>query len=91
MAKANEALAHMATQLPQSSSQLREVGARKLNNSGVVYELDKPEMANWVRREKNTFMAGFGGTVVMRERATLVIVEFILVALLCPVTPTTPY
>jgi len=79
MAKANEALAHMATQLPQSSSQLREVGARKLNNSGVVYELDKLKMANWVRREKKTFMAGFGGTLVVRGRATSVIVEFITV------------
>ena len=45
----------------------------------MVYQLDKPEMASWVIREKNTFTAGFGGTAVMRERAILVIVEFVLV------------
>jgi len=77
VAKANEALAYMADQLPQSPSQPRVVGARKLSNSGVVYELDKLETANWVRKEKNVFTAGFGGTAVMRERATSVIVEFV--------------
>ena len=59
--------------------QLRVVGARKLNNGRVVYKLYKLETANWVRKEKNMFMAGFGRTTVVRERATSVIVEFVLV------------
>ena len=80
VAKANEALTHMAAQLPQGLAELRVVGEKKLNNGGVVYELDKSETTSWVRREKATFMAGFGGTVVVRERATSVIVEFVPVA-----------
>src|SRR5882724_2423854 len=67
----------MAAQLSQGLVELRVIGTKKLNNSGLVYELDKTETASWVRREKATFMAGFGGTVVVRDRATSVIVKFI--------------
>jgi len=75
--KANEALTHMATQLSQGPVEARAVGAKKLSNGGVVYEPDKPETANWVRKEKATFMARFSRSVVMRDRATLVLVEFV--------------
>src|SRR5882724_11038378 len=70
----------MATQLPQGMTAPQAVGAKKLGNGGVVYELDKQETADWVRREKAAFMAGFGGTAVVRERATSVIVKFVPVA-----------
>jgi len=77
VAKANEALTHMATKVQQGLEELREVGAKKLNNGGIVYNLDKMETASWVRREKNAFMARFGGTAVVRDRATSVMVEFV--------------
>jgi len=41
--KANKALAHMATQLSQGPVEQRVVGAKKLNNGRIVYELDKME------------------------------------------------
>jgi len=77
VAKANEALTHMAAKLQQGPAEPRAVGAKKLNNGGIVYNLDKLETASWVRREKNAFMARFGGTAVVRDRATSVIVEFV--------------
>src|SRR5882724_4361192 len=67
----------MAAQLSQGLVELRVIGTKKLNNSGLVYELDKTETASWVRRQKAAFMAGFGGTAVVRDRATSVIVKFI--------------
>jgi len=80
VAKANEALARMTAQLPQGLAELRAVGEKKLNNRGVMYELDKPETASWVRKEKAVFMAGFRSLAVMRDRAISVLVEFIPVA-----------
>jgi len=66
VAKANKALALMATQLPQGPAELRAVGAKKLNNGGIVYEPDKMETASWVRKEKAAFTAGIEGTVVVK-------------------------
>jgi len=45
VAKANKAIACMTTQLSQGPAELRVVGAKKLNNGGVVYELYNPETA----------------------------------------------
>ena len=56
------------------------VGTKKLNIGGVVYELNKLETTSWVRKEKATFMTGFGGSAIMRDRAISVLVEFVPVA-----------
>src|SRR5882724_1603692 len=70
----------MTAHLPQGLAELRAVGAKKLNNRGVVYELNKPETASWVRKDKAAFTAGFGSSAVMRDRAISVLVEFLQVA-----------
>ena len=70
----------MATQLSQGLVEPRVVGAKKLSNRGIMYELDKPETANWVRKEKAAFTARFGGSTVVKDRATSVLVEFVPVA-----------
>jgi len=77
VAKANEAITHMVTKLQQGPLELRAVGAKKLNNGGIVSKVDKSELASWIRKEKNAFTAGFGGTAMVRDRATSVIIEFI--------------
>jgi len=43
VAKANEAIAYMVAKLQQGPPEPRAVGAKKLNNGGIVYELDKSE------------------------------------------------
>ena len=57
VAKANEAITHMVTKLPQGPPEPRAVGTKKLNNGGIVYELDKSESASWIRKEKDAFTA----------------------------------
>jgi len=80
VAKANETIRCMSAQLQQGPVEPRAVGAKRLHNGGVVYELDKPETARWVRREKAIFTAGFGRTAVVKERAISVIVKFVPIA-----------
>ena len=50
VAKANEAIVKMTGQHAQVPGEARVVGAKKLCNSGVVYELNSMEAAQWLRR-----------------------------------------
>src|SRR5882724_12064376 len=70
----------MSAQLHQGPAEPRAVGAKKLNNGGVMYELNEPETSSWVRKEKVAFMASFSGSAIMRDRAISVLVEFVPVA-----------
>jgi len=45
-----------------------------------VYKLSNLEVAKWVSKEKAAFAEGFGGTSVIKDRATSVIVEYIPIA-----------
>ena len=45
-----------------------------------MYKLDSADMAHWVRSGKATFTDGFGGSSVVKERVTSVIVEYIPVS-----------
>ena len=77
MAKANEAFSWMASQLGQSPTDPRAIGMKKLCNGSIVYELNSPEATNWLRKGSRAFMDGFGGTLVVRDRAITMIVEYI--------------
>ena len=63
-----------------SPSEPRVVGTKKLQNRGVVYELDSADTALWVRSGKSVFTDGFGGMSIVKEQATSVIVEYIPVS-----------
>jgi len=45
-----------------------------------VYELDSTDTAWWVRSSKAAFTDGFGGSSVVKEQVTSVIVEYIPVS-----------
>ena len=49
VSKANEALTKMMSQLAHSLSKPRAVSAKKLQNGGMVYELNNMEAAQWVQ------------------------------------------
>ena len=51
VAKANEALERMQEESRPRLENTRMVGAKKLKNSGVVYELRNKEVEKWLRRE----------------------------------------
>src|SRR5882724_4769795 len=75
--KANEVLSMMKMKLTDSPGAPRAVGAKKLRNGGVVFELGDNVMAQWVRKEKATFTSAFGGTSVVRMQSIPVIVEYV--------------
>lgn len=54
-------------------------GAKKLKNGGVVYEMNSAEAATWLRGEAvmKSFLAKFGGTSVIKDRAYTVVVEYV--------------
>src|SRR5882724_8061335 len=53
------------------------VGAKKLHNGRVVFELDSAEAVQWLKVEKANFKANLSGTLVIKDRAILVIVEYV--------------
>src|SRR5882724_198543 len=55
----------------------RMIGARKLRNGGVVYELSDPEAAKWLRWECVAFVVNFGGMSMLKERVVTIIVQFV--------------
>jgi len=77
VAKANEAIKSMQGQVSQGLDERRVVGVRRLWNGGILYELDTPEVAMWLRREKGTFMEGFGGSSIMKEKTMAILVEYV--------------
>src|SRR5882724_8979917 len=58
----------------------RMIGARKLRNGGVVYELSDPEAAKWLRWECVAFTVNFRGMSVLKERAVAIIIKFVPVS-----------
>ena len=74
VAKANETLIKMASQVSHGPSKLKALGVTRLKNGGIVYGLDSPEMANWLLKERSSFMASFGRTSVVKEKLVPVLI-----------------
>lgn len=58
-------------------STARTIGAKKLKNGGVIYEMDSKETASWIREEKEAFMANFSGNAIVKERVVSMIAEYV--------------
>jgi hypothetical protein len=73
--KANLALTLMASKMEGAMF----VGAKKLENGGVVYDCKMEEMAVWVRGEAvmKEFVAAMGGSCVYRPRSIQLIAEMV--------------
>jgi len=67
VAKANEVLNKMVGQASHGPSDLKALGAMRLQNGSIVYELDSPKMANWLHKERSSFMASFGKMSVVKD------------------------
>src|SRR5882724_3511167 len=50
--KANKAITKMSTPSRHPPTEIRVVGAKKLQNGGIIYELNDPESALWLCKEK---------------------------------------
>ena len=53
------------------------IGAKKLTNGGVVLDLNEVQTAKWVQENKGRFIENFGATVIIKDRAIAVIVEYV--------------
>jgi len=78
--KANEALEKMVGQIGQGPSKPAAVGAKRLQNGGVVYKLDSPETAAWICKEKVAFTNHFSAASVVKDKAVSVLIEYVPVA-----------
>jgi hypothetical protein len=78
VAKANEAVEHMETQ--ESGKEVRFVGAKKLTNGGIVFDMGTPEAANHIQHHKQDFLQRFSASAIVKERSVSVIVEYVPVS-----------
>ena len=59
------------------TTDIRVVGAKKLQNGSIVYELNNLESAQWVRKEKAEFAKHYGETVIIKDKSVSIIVEYV--------------
>jgi len=59
------------------TTDIRVVRAKKLQNGGIVYELNKPELAQWLRKEKVEFTKHYGESSIIKDKSVSIIVEYI--------------
>ena len=75
VAKANEAVELM--EQPEHATKFQFIGAKMLANSGVVYESNVPDAAQWVQENKRSFVDKFSSMSVIKDRTVSVIVEYV--------------
>jgi len=75
--KANEAVTKMSTKSECPPTDIRVVGAKKLQNGSIIYELNNPESSQWLCKEKAEFMKHYGESSIIKDKSVLVIVEYI--------------
>jgi|SRR5882724_5294597 len=67
----------MTGQTSQWLNGSRALGSKRLHNGGVVYEFNRPETAIQLHKERTAFMASFGRTSVVKEKAVVVSKEYV--------------
>ena len=77
--KANTTLDLMGIEADDKPLGTTFVGARKLRNGSVLYQLSTKEAASWLKQDevRKSFMANYGGTSNMRNKLYYVIAEFV--------------
>ena len=77
--KARVALEQMDQGDEPTSTPIQFVGARKLRNGGVIYEMGSPDAAQWLKNGANMFrfLQVFSATSVIKQRAYPTVVEYI--------------
>ena len=76
--KANEAL-----DLSKNSStplNSKFLGAKKLSNGGIVFDLNTANAASWVKENRNEFAKNLGAMSIIKDQAATVLVEYIPIA-----------
>jgi hypothetical protein len=79
VAKANTTLELMDTEALEMPPGVAFVGAKKLRNGNVLYQLNTHDAGNWIKSEdvQKVFMESYGGTASMQNKIHYVIAEFV--------------
>jgi hypothetical protein len=75
VAKANEAVNNLDED--HDLANIEFIGAKRLTNGGIVFDLDTEEAARWIQTNKKAFTSKFSGTATIKDRALAVIVEYV--------------
>lgn len=77
--KANTTLDLMGIEADDKPPGTAFVGAKKLRNGSILYQLSTRDAANWLKQNevRKSFMANYGGTSNMRNKLYYVIAEFV--------------
>jgi len=75
VAKANEAIELMKAQSDDDGVDATVLGAKRIGNGGIVYELNSDQAAKWVRHERDAFEKNFGGSSIIKDRISAVIIK----------------
>src|SRR5882724_3177545 len=78
--KANEAITKMCRTDTPNQTEVKVIGVKRLQNGGVVYDLNNPEAATWLHKEKTDFTKHFGGASVIKDKKVSVIAKYIPIA-----------
>jgi len=78
--KANELVTKMSSKSSHPTTDIRVVGAKKLQNGGIVYELNNPESAQWMWKEKAEFMKHYSKSSIIKDKSVSIIVEYVPIA-----------
>jgi hypothetical protein len=79
VAKANTTLDLMGMEAADKLPDMIFVGAKKLQNGSILYQLNLRDLANWLKQTdvQKAFMMNYGGTSNMWNKLHYVIAEFI--------------
>jgi len=77
--KANTTLDLMGMEANNKPPRMTFVGAKKLRNGSVLYQLSTREAVNWLKQNevRKSFMANYGSTSNMHNKLYYVITEFV--------------
>jgi hypothetical protein len=78
-AKANTTLELMDTDSLEMPPGVAFIGAKKLRNGNVLYQLNMNDAGNWIKMEdvQKAFMDNYGGMASMQNKLHYVITEFV--------------
>ena len=79
VAKANTTLDLMGMEAAEKPPGAAFVGAKKLRNGNVLYQLNSKDAADWMKEPEvqTAFMANYGGTASIQNKLFYVIAEFV--------------
>lgn len=93
VAKGKAALDLMGMEASDAPRGTEFKGARKLKNGGVIYDMDTPAAASWLKSDgvMQSFLTKYGGTSIIKDRSYTVVAEYVPTTVNLETEPHTEY